>query len=258
MDNARGCVRPLSILLPPKAAVTYTVFEVPYLVAANPVNYGRPWRLNCAEALAATFYICGHSVWADEVLQHFSYGESFLEINAQLLKRYAACKDDAEIRVAEETWLAKIEREYAGRRGEEAADAWSRGNSNRRPLENSDEEGQDADDKSGDDQSGKDEEDEEERDPYELPDEEEDEEEMADLRRRVLASRPFAGSEGGDKPALVKIEKPRRQATSTEHDESASEADEDNTAFDLIIDATPATDRTGIKARERLEGRPSV
>lgn len=217
------------------------------------MNYGRPWRLNCVEALAAAFFICGHEDWAHEVLQHFSYGEPFLEINSQLLKRYAACKDEEEIKKAEELWLAKIEREYSESRANGVEDdkeaMWTQGNVNLRPQLDSDDEEEEEQEQDGDvdeDQASK--------DPFDLGDEEEDDaEEMAELRRKVLASKPFADpAQENDKPVPQKIQPPSQHLVDSDA-ESGSEP-EDDSAFDNIIDATPITDRTGIKAKERLRG----
>jgi rRNA small subunit aminocarboxypropyltransferase len=54
---------------------------VPYLIATNPTNYGKPWRLNCAEALAAAFYLTGHDSWAEKLLAPFGWGGSFYAVN---------------------------------------------------------------------------------------------------------------------------------------------------------------------------------
>ena len=234
----------LQDLLPKLTAI------VPYLVAANPVNYGRPWRLNCVEALAACFFICGHEDWAHEVVTHFSYGETFLEINSQLLKRYAACADAEEIAKAEEVWLAKIEREYSERRvegGGETTDVWAGGNLNRQPVVDSDD---------SDEEGSAEEDDDDESDtgvPIDpLEEESDNEEEMADLRRRVLASKAFSSQDDENKPKLEKITAPVSRPVPPDSDvDSDVDSNDDNTAFDNIIDATPVTDRTGLQARQR-------
>lgn len=227
---------------------------MPYLVAANSVNYGRPWRLNCAEALAACFFICGHEDWAHEVLAHFSYGEPFLEINSQLLKRYAACSNEEEIKKAEEKWLSKIEREYSESRlegdGIGNEDAWKGGNLNRRPVIDSDDEDEDDSDAScSDNEDGEEGGVEIADDPLALSDEEDDEEEMAELRRRVLASKPFSTPSTEEKKPPERIERP---AVPVDSDSESGPDFADNTAFDNIIDATPVTDRTGINAKQKV------
>lgn len=265
---------------------------LPYLVAANSVNYGRPWRLNCAEALAATFFICGHEDWAHEVLTHFSYGEPFLEINSQLLKRYAACANAEEVKKAEAAWLKKIEREYAASRATAdengIEDVWSGGNVNhlRPAIPSSDEDEEDPNPEKPNDDEEADENDEDNdeqggvqinRDLLNLPlspSSTDEEEQMADLRRRVLQSKPFSNPtstsypNSQSKPSPQKVPRPQPQSQrkhislasfsdsdsesgSSSRNDGENEGDDD-AAFDKIIEATPLTDRLGIGAKQRL------
>jgi pre-rRNA-processing protein TSR3 len=62
---------------------------LPYLVAANPTNYGRPTRLSTAEAVAAALFIVGEEGRARRVLAAFPWGGSFLALNENLLRRYS-------------------------------------------------------------------------------------------------------------------------------------------------------------------------
>lgn len=237
---------------------------LPYLVAANPVNYGRPWRLNCVEALAACFCICGRQDWAEIVLQHFGYGQTFLDINSQLLKRYAACKDEDEIKKAEETWLDKLEREYATSRenksNADAEDEWAGGNLNRRELIDSEDE--DSGEEDEDDSEGAENEPQlNQSRPLDLPpseDEEEEEAQMAEIRRKILASKPFSESVASksdpSKPTGNDGNSELHTAPEPVLVDSDAESGTDNDEyddFDQIANATPVTDRTGINARER-------
>ncbi len=62
--------------------------RLPHLLAANTVNYGRWDRLSSAEALAASLFIVGYPQKARDLLQVFSWGDSFWEINRQNLQPY--------------------------------------------------------------------------------------------------------------------------------------------------------------------------
>ncbi|KAG9098965.1 ribosome biogenesis protein tsr3 [Ceratobasidium sp. 370] len=91
---------------------------LPYLVATNPVNYGKPWRLNCVEALAAAFYIVGMDECAEVLLGKFSWGHSFWKVNGGLIKRYQTCADAAEVEAMQKVIIAELENDYTKRRAE--------------------------------------------------------------------------------------------------------------------------------------------
>merc|ERR1711972_695692 len=84
---------------------------LPWLVAANPVNYGKPCKLNCVEALSAAFYICGYPEVAAEYMSRFSWGPAFIDINRELLDKYSECKTSEEVIKIQNEHLDAMENE---------------------------------------------------------------------------------------------------------------------------------------------------
>jgi len=70
---------------------------LPYLVAANPINYGKPTKLSSAEAFAAALYITNHKEEAREILSLFKWGPNFIRLNEELLEKYSRAVNSTEI-----------------------------------------------------------------------------------------------------------------------------------------------------------------
>jgi len=78
---------------------------LPYLLAANPVNYGKPLRLSTAEAMAAALYILGREEQARELMKKFKWGEHFLELNRMPLDDYRRARNSGEVIEAMKEYL---------------------------------------------------------------------------------------------------------------------------------------------------------
>jgi pre-rRNA-processing protein TSR3 len=70
---------------------------LPILIASNPVNFGKLTKMTTAEAIAATLYITGFQKEAREMLDIFTWGHTFFELNQMLLDNYVTAKDSTEI-----------------------------------------------------------------------------------------------------------------------------------------------------------------
>lgn len=89
---------------------------LPRLMATNPVNYGKPFKLNCVEALAAAFYICRARPLGDQLLAKFAWGGNFPKLNQGYLARYRQCKDAAEVVAVADQFGKAAEMERVERR----------------------------------------------------------------------------------------------------------------------------------------------
>ena len=65
---------------------------LPFLLAANPVSWGKVGRLTSAEAIGASLAILGRWEEASMVLDQFKFGPQFIELNEVPLDAYSAAE----------------------------------------------------------------------------------------------------------------------------------------------------------------------
>lgn len=78
---------------------------LPFLIAANPINFGKPCVLSSVEALAGALYIIGEKDRASDLLAKVSWGIRFLEVNKEPLDLYSNAKDSNEVIKIQEEYL---------------------------------------------------------------------------------------------------------------------------------------------------------
>lgn len=78
---------------------------LPFLLAANPLHYGRPMELTTMEAFAAALVILGEPGQARGLLGSYTWGEQFLVLNAEPLEAYAGCRTSGEVVAAQAEFL---------------------------------------------------------------------------------------------------------------------------------------------------------
>ncbi|GIY11390.1 18S rRNA aminocarboxypropyltransferase [Caerostris darwini] len=91
---------------------------LPYFVATNPINYGKPCSLSCVEALAAVFCITGFRELAESYLMQFKWGHTFLSVNDELLSSYSSCSSSEEVLAVQSKYLKELEEERNAEKGE--------------------------------------------------------------------------------------------------------------------------------------------
>jgi len=83
--------------------------SLPYMLAANPVNWGKPMMLSSVEALAASLYILGEKKQAEDILSKFTWGKNFLDLNREPLERYSQARTSAEVVEIQSEYVPVVE-----------------------------------------------------------------------------------------------------------------------------------------------------
>ncbi len=75
------------------------------MVAVNPVNYGRPYKLCCAEAIGATLFLSGYKDEANFLMSNFKWGVNFYNVNKEVFELYDKATSSSQITEFQDKYL---------------------------------------------------------------------------------------------------------------------------------------------------------
>lgn len=78
---------------------------LPFLLATNPLNFGKPFKLTTLEAFAGALYILGYSKQCEKILGIYNWGKNFLKVNKEPLELYGKAVNSKEIIKFQELFL---------------------------------------------------------------------------------------------------------------------------------------------------------
>lgn len=78
---------------------------LPLIVPVNPVNFGKPGKLSSVEAMCAALYITGFMDEASAIISKFSWGQSFLPTNKNLLDEYSQCAGQEGVKEVQDAYF---------------------------------------------------------------------------------------------------------------------------------------------------------
>ncbi|GAB69035.1 hypothetical protein PCYB_144630 [Plasmodium cynomolgi strain B] len=79
--------------------------KLPYIIAVNSINYGKPYKLSCLESLAFCLYVCGYNKQCTDILNIYKWSSSFVNLNGELLDMYKLCNTHEEVKNVEDEFI---------------------------------------------------------------------------------------------------------------------------------------------------------
>ena len=93
--------------------------SLPFMVAVNPVNFGKAYKLSCAEAFAACLFLGGFEKEARFIMDHFKWGEHFFKVNEELFLKYKGITSQDKLKEIQEKYINdELERKQKRKEGD--------------------------------------------------------------------------------------------------------------------------------------------